>query len=99
MTGYVDGNALAGPLSDIFAVDVTAAVGQCARCGRSGSVASLRLYGVAQGRVARCPGCDAVLLRLVQGRDAVWLDLRGMVFLQIPVPQAATAPPATAVPG
>jgi len=98
MTGYLDGNALAGPLSEIFAVDVTAAVGQCAGCGRSGSVASLRLYGVAPGRVARCPSCDAVLLRLVQGRDAVWLDLRGMVCLQIPMPRAATAPQAAAAP-
>jgi len=98
MTGYVDGNALAGPLSDIFAVDVTAAVGQCAECGRTGSVASLRLYGVAPGRVARCPGCDAVLLRLVQARDAVWLDLRGMVSLQIPMPQAAPPHAATALP-
>jgi hypothetical protein len=30
---YIDGNAAAGELSNIFAMDVTAAKGQCAHCG------------------------------------------------------------------
>jgi hypothetical protein len=30
---YLDGNAAGGELSKIFAVDVTAAEGQCANCG------------------------------------------------------------------
>ena len=30
---YLDGNAAAGELSKIFAMDVTAAEGQCAHCG------------------------------------------------------------------
>ena len=30
---YLDGNAAAGELSKIFALDVTAAEGQCAHCG------------------------------------------------------------------
>ncbi len=63
---YLDGNALAGPLSEIFAVDITAAAGRCANCGRTGPVAALRLYVRAPGLVARCPGCDAVMLRLVR---------------------------------
>ena len=32
--GPYDGNALAGPLSEVFAVEVTAAVAQCRGCGR-----------------------------------------------------------------
>ena len=83
---YRDGNALAGPLLEVFAVDVTAAVGRCASCGLAGPVASLRLYTQAPGLVARCPGCEAVVLRLVRGPDRVWLDLRGAVCLEIPVP-------------
>ncbi len=63
---YLDGNALAGPLSEIFAVDITAALGRCANCGRTGPVAALRLYVRAPGLVARCPGCDAVMMRLVR---------------------------------
>ena len=31
---YLDGNAAAGELSKLFAIDVTAAEGQCALCGK-----------------------------------------------------------------
>jgi hypothetical protein len=44
LTTYQDGNALAGPLREIFAVDVTVARAQCAGCGRAGAVAELRVY-------------------------------------------------------
>jgi hypothetical protein len=84
--GYTDGNELAGPLSEIFAVDVTAAVDWCAHCGWTGPMAALRLYGRAPGWVARCPDCDEVMLRLVRGPACAWLDLRGMRSLQIPMP-------------
>ena len=36
--GY-DGNALAGPLSEVFAVEVTTAVGRCRGCGTSSQLA------------------------------------------------------------
>jgi hypothetical protein len=86
MSDHVDGNALAGDLREIFAVDVTVATGQCAGCGYKGSVASLRVYRNAPGTVARCPHCEEVVLRLVRGRDKAWLDLRGTVSLEIPLP-------------
>ncbi len=38
---YVDGNVLGGPLGEVFAVDVTAAVSRCASCGRTEPVATL----------------------------------------------------------
>jgi len=86
MERYTDGNALAGPLREIFAVELTAATGRCASCGRVAAVADVRVYLDAPGAVARCPGCDAVLLRLVRGPDRAWLDLRGLVCLEIPLP-------------
>ncbi|HEY2042485.1 MAG TPA: DUF6510 family protein [Jatrophihabitans sp.] len=82
---YEDGNALAGPLREIFAVDVTAAIGQCVNCGLAGPVAQLRVYARAPGMVARCPACDAVVMRLVRGPHSAWLDLTGTVSLRIPV--------------
>jgi hypothetical protein len=82
---YEDGNALAGPLREIFAVDMTAAIGRCVGCGRTGPVATLRVYRHAPGLVARCPGCDQVMLRLVRGPGDAWLDLRGTVSLRIPL--------------
>jgi uncharacterized protein DUF6510 len=88
---FTDGNALAGPMGELFAVDITAAVGRCAGCGRVDAVAGLRVYTNAPGLVARCAGCDAVVLRLVRGPDFAFLDLRGAVGLRIPVPQQPTA--------
>ena len=82
---YEDGNALAGPMREIFAVDVTAATGRCVGCGRAGPIATLRVYRHAPGLVARCPDCDGVVLRLVRGPSAAWLDLRGTVSLEIPL--------------
>ncbi|KAB2344093.1 DUF6510 family protein [Actinomadura rudentiformis] len=85
---YLDGNALAGPLAEIFTTDVSAAVGRCASCGLTGPVASLRVYGPAPGLVARCPGCNEVMLRLVRSPDAAWLDLCGTACLRIPMESA-----------
>jgi hypothetical protein len=85
----LDGNVLAGPLREIFAVDVTVARGRCAGCGRVDVVAELRVYADAPGLVARCPSCDAVMLRLVRAPDRAWLDLRGAVALEMPMPESS----------
>jgi hypothetical protein len=93
---FTDGNALAGPLREIFAVEVTTATGRCVSCGRMDTIGGLRVYDHAPGMVARCPGCDAVVLRLVRGPGRAWLDLRGLVCLEIPMvpeePNALDAP-------
>jgi hypothetical protein len=83
---HQDGNSLAGPLSELFAVDVTAATGRCVNCGLAGPIAALRVYIRAPGLVARCPGCDHVILRLVRTPDAAWFDLTGAVSLRVPLP-------------
>jgi hypothetical protein len=70
---YPDGNAAAGDLSKIFAVDVTAAQGQCANCGAIRRFAEAHLYMQAPGVVARCVVCEHVLLRLVNARQRVFL--------------------------
>jgi phage FluMu protein Com len=79
----LDGNAAAGPLLEIFSVDLTAAHGRCEQCGRVCALAETVLYERAPGLVIRCAGCDAVLLRLVDSGTRVWLDLRGLSYLQI----------------
>jgi hypothetical protein len=86
---FEDGNALAGPLAELFAIDVTVADAQCAGCGVTGSVAALRVYSRAPGFVARCPSCAHVVMRLVRSADAAWLDLRGAVRLRVPMPAPA----------
>jgi Family of unknown function (DUF6510) len=84
---WSDGNALAGPVGDLFRVDLTTAIGRCTNCGREGPMAEVRVFDHAPGVVARCPACDQVLLRLVRDRGRAWLDLRGLAYLQVPVPE------------
>ncbi|AGL19803.1 DUF6510 family protein [Actinoplanes sp. N902-109] len=83
-----DGNAMAGDLAEIFAVDLTGAVATCAGCGTPSAVAALLIWGPAPGLVARCPHCEDVVLRLVRTPDQAWLDVRGAVSLRIPMPPA-----------
>ena len=78
---YLDGNAAAGELTEIFATDITAAVGRCAHCGATRRFAEAHLYMQAPGFVARCSVCQHVLLRLVNAGQRVFLDLRGLTCL------------------
>ena len=79
----LDGNAVGGLLAEVFAVELTAAVGVCATCGASGAVATLRVYIHAPGVVVRCPKCGSVLMRIVKGDGRTWLDLRGLQSLEL----------------
>lgn len=83
---YLDGNAAAGTLRELFAVDITAAIGQCAGCGRTGVFAETHVYMDAPGLVARCSGCDDVLLRVVTTPTDTYLDLRGLTYLRFSTP-------------
>jgi NAD-dependent SIR2 family protein deacetylase len=83
VSNYLDGNAAAGELSKVFALDLTAAEGQCAHCGATKRFAEAHVYMQSPGLVARCPVCQHVLLRLVSVRQRVFLDLRGMTYLTL----------------
>jgi len=80
---YLDGNAAAGELSKIFAIDVTAAEGQCAHCGTKKRFAEAHLYMQGPGLIARCCACEHVLLRLVSVHQSVLLNVRGMTYLRL----------------
>jgi hypothetical protein len=84
---YLDGNAAAGELSSVFAMDVTAAEGQCAHCGEKRRFAEAHLYMHGPGVVARCVVCQNILLRLVNLGQRVLLDLRGMTYLMLETSQ------------
>lgn len=94
-----DGNLMAGPLSEVFAVDITTAQGRCRGCGSTVAVATLRVYGPDPGLVGRCPGCGDVLLRVVRTPDAVWLDLGGLTSLRVAVPAGVSTEPPPGTPG
>ncbi|HKE52867.1 MAG TPA: DUF6510 family protein [Actinomycetes bacterium] len=86
---WIDGNMLAGGLREIFAIDLTVARTQCAGCGQTVAVAETRVYQHAPGLVARCRSCDAVLLRLVRTPQRAYLDLQGMRWLELQLPDEA----------
>ena len=79
---HLDGNAAAGELSEVFALDVTTAVATCAGCGDTGPMAQAMLYEAGMGSVLRCPACDSVLLRYVRGGGELRLEMRGIRVLQ-----------------
>lgn len=80
---HVDGNTLAGPLSDVFAVEVGAAIAVCDGCGWAGRLAAAPVYGAPMGLIARCPGCDTVLLRYGNTPTGVIVDMRGIAALRL----------------
>src|SRR6185369_10845875 len=53
----LDGNAAAGLLQQIFAVEVTTARVTCAACESVQPLASLMLYGLPMGYILCCPRC------------------------------------------
>jgi hypothetical protein len=82
---YLDGNALAGPLSEVFSIDITAALGKCGACGAVRAVAQAHLYVDAPAKILRCPSCGGVLLRLDERGGRLILDLSGFAHLTIEV--------------
>ena len=79
----VDGNAIAGILSEIFVPDLTAARAKCAGCGVTQAIGTLIVYAHGMGMVVRCPGCDRVMLRLARTPTHVWLDSTGSMSIVI----------------
>jgi hypothetical protein len=78
----LDGNAIGGLLLDVFGTEMTTATGVCAECGMTGPVAQLVVYLEAPGAVARCRGCNNVLMVMVEVRGITCVDLRGLAELE-----------------
>lgn len=81
---HVDGNSLAGPLSELFRFDLTTTSGECRHCGDVTVLARAMVYPDPSGYVVRCCACGDVLLTIVKTEKRTWLDLSGISGLQIP---------------
>jgi Family of unknown function (DUF6510) len=79
----LDGNAAAGMLREIFAAEMTTALGTCRGCGAKDAVGAVHVY-MAAGAVLRCPHCDAVLMKIVDGGSRIWIELTGLRLLELP---------------
>jgi hypothetical protein len=80
---HLDGNALAGLLSEAFGTDMTAAMRDCSHCGDHSALGSHRAY-VGAGVVLRCPGCDQVSVRITSLPDRHVVEFRGAWRLAVP---------------
>lgn len=78
----LDGNAIAGLLTDVFGAEMTTATGTCGSCGATAYIAEVKVYLQAPGTVARCRSCGSVLMVLVTVREITCVDLRGLESLE-----------------
>ena len=78
----LDGNAIGGVMLELFGSDMTVAESICGSCGAHGEIARLDVYTGA-GLVVRCSSCEAVMIRIVQGRGRTWIDLSGTASLAL----------------
>ena len=79
----LDGNAAAGPLRQLFAIDLVSALCTCGHCGSTTPLATHVLYADAPALVLRCPGCEGVVLRYSETKDQARLDLSGTRLIVI----------------
>jgi len=82
--GRIDGNALAGPLSEIFRSDMTLASGECRGCGHAMLLADTIVEMDDAGFIVMCPSCTHVLFTVVKNDKRTWIDLQGLAGLGIP---------------
>ena len=79
----LDGNAVAGLLREVFALEMTASPTKCAHCGAVGALGTLLAFTQAPGVVLRCPGCEQIMLRIVETPEAIYLEARGAAYLRL----------------
>jgi hypothetical protein len=79
----LDANAVAGELTELFGVDLTALIHRCAHCGNRGAVGTLRAWTRGPGVVLRCSICSEVVVRWMRTDAGARVDLRGVAYLQM----------------
>jgi Zn finger protein HypA/HybF involved in hydrogenase expression len=73
---HIDGNGVAGLLSEALAVEVTTMQRRCQSCGAENALGAHRAYQGA-GVVLRCPACADVAVRIAVAEDRLVLEWRG----------------------
>lgn len=81
---YVDGNALAGVLADVFGVEMTAAIALCRHCQRIFELAVAHVFITAMGSVMRCAHCQSTLAVIVNKPHETLFSPTGLSFVAAP---------------
>jgi hypothetical protein len=82
----VDGNALAGMLDAALGPEPTGVALRCAGCGSLGVLGQTTVHRTAMGSVARCRGCDTVLVTVVESGARRWVGLPGARTMSAELP-------------
>lgn len=82
---WLDGNAIAGLLNEVFGAELTATQRGCQTCGAVACLGAHRVYRSA-GTVVRCPVCSDLALRLTSLPDRHIVLLAGTWALEVPRP-------------
>lgn len=80
---HLDGNSLAGVLSELFRFDPTTAAARCGGCGTVDVLARAMVWEGTPGTVVRCASCDHVLATIVESEDRVWLNFSGITAVEV----------------
>jgi len=78
----LDGNAVAGMLQEVFAIEMTTALGRCEKCGATEAMGTTRVFRGA-GIVMRCPRCDNALVTMVKKDERLWIGFPGLRALEV----------------
>jgi Family of unknown function (DUF6510) len=79
---WLDGNAIAGLLRELFGYEMTGIPRGCQSCGATHPIAAHRLYHGA-GLVLRCPSCGALAARIAALPDRHVVRLEGSWQLEV----------------
>jgi hypothetical protein len=80
----LDGNAIAGLLSEVFGEELTAMMVTCATCGAVAPVAETVVYPHLPGVIVRCRACQGLLMVITRVRGMSCVDMQGIAALDAP---------------
>ena len=80
----VDGNAIAGLLQEVFAVEMTTAIMTCTSCGAREPVGAAHVFRGA-AVVVRCPTCGNALMTMLKTDTRIWIGFVGIRTLEVSV--------------
>lgn len=80
----VDGNAVAGDMSELFGFEMTASLHRCVHCGNVGAMGTLLAWTQGPGVILRCSICHEVVVRIVRTATRTLVDVSGAAYLEVP---------------
>ena len=79
---FIDGNAIAAALHELFGREMTDAMSCCGGCEAVTRLGALVVYDQAPGTVVRCPGCGAVQMVAVERPEGLRFHFVGLRWVQ-----------------